>query len=274
MSQRIQLGRTQYAVLAQRDVCRRPADLTTARGQAAQLHDASPHRLRDYLIGENLVGFGATRGDLVEVTARLLLHGDLVLLRDEPAPRPLDQPTVSDLVDPRAGPLVDPDPVQPPPVDTAETWVSFEVVDDSGAPWDGDFRCVVDGRTEAGSLLDGRQRYDPIGQGASAQLYIDLLRVPAEIVDDRLDDIDDDPASSDDPETPVQPPPIDGGDPATRPNFVSFEVVDEQGNPWPGTAEITIDGTPLQVPTGTPLQREVGPSAAVSVRLSLESPVA
>lgn len=273
MSPKFQLGAHVYGLVHARDILLAPDDVAVARDRLTRMDGLDEHTLRRVLDDNGLLPLSFRVGDdLFELLARAWVHRLITVIEHRQPARQLDGPGVRNLVPPRAlgelptGPTPGPDPGK-----TTPTWVSFEVVDDQGNLVDGAFRCQLDARLEAGELEQMPHRFEELERGASAQVYLEMLRWPAEplggpvvdpavdpIVDPIVDDVDD---VGDD---------VPGGPGSAHDTQVTtFVVVDEQGDALTGTARWTDDGGKLvEVELGGRLEL-LGSKAVVKLSIDL-----
>lgn len=241
MPRSFRIGEQSYGLVRARDILSPPDDVTVARDRLARLDGLDEYTVRRMLDDNGLLPLSYQAGDdLLELLARAWVQRLIAVIEQREPTRLLDGPEVRDLVPPRAlGELPTGPTPGPEPGETKPTWVSFEVVDDQGNLVDGTFRCQVDARLETGELEQMPHRFEPLKRGASAQLYLEMLRWPdvdPTTVDapsgDTDDRVVDDPGGGDH-DVPR------GGDEA---GVTTFEVVDEDGGALTGTARWTGEG--------------------------------
>lgn len=222
----VKIGNRTYELARARDVLRTPWDVEGARRQLERIEGWTEATARAVL--ESIDRMPLVRradDDLTELVARLWVDGVLAVVVTRPPARTVDAPVVRDLVEPHhlggLGPRSDPTPREKP---SALTWVSFEIVDERGDPADGEFRCQLDAKLDAGGLQQKTHRYDDLAVGTSSQLYAEGLRWPSSTVDDP--DI-----------TVVDNGPPEPTLPADESPVTTFEVLDSDGEALPGVAQ-------------------------------------
>lgn len=246
MSRRFQLGTHAYGLVRAWDILLPPDDVVVARHRLARMEGLDEYTVRRVLDDNGLLPLSFRAGDdLLDLLARAWVQRLITVIEHREPARLLDGPEVRDLVPPRAlGELpAGPAPV-PEPGETTPTWVSFEVVDDQGNRADGAFRCQLDARLEGGELEQVSHRFEPLKRGASAQVYLEMLRWPVTdpvTIEVGLDDVNDVDDTSDVHDDDVTPPPAAGNDA----DATTFEVVDEDGRALAGTARWSDDGGAL-----------------------------
>ena len=256
MPRSFRIGAQSYGLVPARDILSPPDDVAVARDRLARLDGLDEHTVRRMLDENGLLPLSFRHGDdLLELLARAWVRR-LITIIDHRAPaRLLDGPEVRDLVPPRALGELPSGPVPgPEPGETTPTWVSFEVVDDQGTPVDGAFRCQLDARLEGGELQQVPHRFEGLEPGASAQIYLEMLRWPVDppgdpVADPTVDPVDDDFGDVGD-DVPSGP----GSGHDTQ--VTTFEVVDEVGEALTGTARWTDD-------SGALVEVELGARVAV-----------
>lgn len=227
MPRSVRIGVQTYGLVRARDILSPPDDLGVARARLARMDGLDELTVRRILDDNGLLPLSYRAGDdLLQLLARAWVRRLITVIEHRETPRLLDGPEVHDLVLPRAlGELPNRPPSTPEPRETPPTWVSFEVLDDQGHPADGRFRCQLDARLEGGDLQQMPHRFEPLMRGASAQVYLELLRWP-----------DADPAEVD-----VGFDDDDVPRPGAAEDTTTFEVVDEDGRPLTGTARWSDD---------------------------------
>jgi len=282
MSTRVRIGRSVFVLVPASDVAAKPHHPAAARRVVERMAANEPQRLERFLDRGQHLGLRPEAADPTAVAAELLHDATLTVVHMRQPTTPVDTPTIRNLIDPQVDPRDGP--VVPPRTDptprTQDTWISFSVVDSDGTPVEGTFRCSIDGDVHDGALTEAAERYEPLPEGASAQLYLEALRWPAE------PNKPDSPGGSDDPvvvDPRVEPGdgPFDGpgGHEPTPPTegFVEMEIVDEAGEPIQGaqwTLHLGDGGTRDGITDGTGRVRVDDVSAAdeCSVTLVLPAP--
>ena len=229
----VKIGNRTYELARARDVLRAPWDVEGARRQLERIEGWTEATARAVLESvDRMPLLRRADDDLTELVARLWVEGVLAVVVTRAPARPVDAPTVRDLVEPHhLGDLGQPtDPAAPPRERPAAlTWVSFEIVDERGQPADGEFRCQLDAKLDAGGLEQRAHRYDELPVGTSSQLYAERLRWPSSTVDEPGITVADD--------APPESPPAGDDRPVT-----TFEVLDSDGEALPGVAQ-WLDGS-------------------------------
>jgi hypothetical protein len=259
---RIKIGRTNYAIVRSRDELSF-FDEADARALVRRLVEENVSGARQIVdLAEELTGdYHHSLSDAIGTVARALMRGDVVGLRVDAEPEPLGRAArqVRDLRDPTPdAPHVGPrDTPRDEPAPQVRTWLSFEVVDDRGQPLLGEFRVAIDADEDAGELDDTTRRYDDIRAEADARLRLDLLRW--------------DPTTRDEP-TVTPDGPIPGGPPVAPDDAVTtFEVVGEDGTPWPGEFSLWRDDAVAEegsLADAAAVRVEGGGALAVALRLA------
>ena len=270
MGYRVRIGGQFYELAAARDIVRPPRDVTAARRYLERLEDWTEAKARALLESiDRMPLMRRVDDDLTELVARLWVEGVLTVIAARPSVRLLDAPQIRDLVEPHhLGDLGEPPKPTPAVQPTELSWVSFEIVDDRGEPSDGQFRCQLDARLEAGELDRQSHRYDDLRPETSAQLYAEALRWP--VPDPAVDEPGADPAADDrGPDAPGLDPTTTDPTAADTQRVTTLEVVDDDGAPLPGTARwIDDSGVSQEAKLGAVVEIR-GSKPAVSFSISL-----
>jgi hypothetical protein len=161
-------------------------------------------------------------------------------------------PMLSDLIGPRTEPVGQSAPVFADPMDA---WLSFEVVDERGAPADGRYVCSIDGEANDGPLDRTSHAFRELSTSARGRLRIVDLRWPALPFDGPT------------PEGPSEPE-VDPEIPAAR--GTSFEVVDGDGVALVGGYRVGDDAGEREGSFGGVIRVET--SGTARLRLSVAGP--
>lgn len=194
------------------------------------------HALVRFADQELLVdSWDATFDDAIEAIARAIERGVITPVRiasAEAGLRPIvpgatpirwdELQLLSDLArpGPTRGVPGTPRHVTPTWVDPRDAWMSFDVVDDRGAPADGHFRVVVDGEADEGRLERTTHTFRGLSTSATGRVRIDSLSFTSTSM--HLDG----PVPGGTPTVPRDGPLLARG--------ASFEVVDDEGRPVVG----------------------------------------
>jgi hypothetical protein len=183
-------------------------------------------------LAEDLWGTAVTSDDqATELLTRALVSGRLVLVRLDREDQLLDEPPATMLSD-----LIEPEPVGPPERPTREpelTWVSFEIVDESGERLDVSFSASVDGQDKSGRTEGDKVRFTEVELGSSMTLEFSEVLLPVRPVAP-IEPLDPARSTGELPHGPGEPP-QPGDTPPSAPHVaqdqISVEVVDDAGRP-------------------------------------------